>query len=167
MSGSPEDYGLFFADNRNDDLEVDLGMQRYGNFVIADFLERTAVEMNFRPLQLEAGLHHGLADVANADGAEEFSFLADLAQDLQGHAGHPRGARLRFSERIGLGHFKLGALRLELGAVLFVGSDRLAVGNKIVARETGFHLDLFAKVSQVAHFFKLNDFHRSNLEMCV
>jgi hypothetical protein len=52
--------------------------------VIADFLERTAVEMNFRPRQLEAGLLHGFTDVANADGAEEFSFLADLAQDLQG-----------------------------------------------------------------------------------
>jgi len=27
MRGSPEDYGLFFADNRNDDFEVDLGVK--------------------------------------------------------------------------------------------------------------------------------------------
>src|SRR3989344_1599820 len=154
MSCSAENFGLFFADDRNDDFEADLGVQQYGNLVIANILERTAVEMDLGFDELESGLLHGLADIAGTDGTEEFALFAHLAHDLQGNAGHTLGARLGFAEHIGLRHLKLGALRLELGTVLVVGGYRLAIGNKIVAGKTGLDLDLFAEGPEITHLFK-------------
>src|SRR5581483_11501225 len=154
------------ADDRDDNFDVDLWMQRDVNFVIADRLDRPRGKMNFGFYQLEAGRGHRFGDVARADRTEHGAVFAYLAYDLHRGAFDLRGARACAVERIGLGLLQLRAAQFELGFVLGVRNHGLAVRNQVIARKTGAHFDLFAEAAEVTYFFQQNNFHRRFLSGC-
>src|SRR5690606_34009474 len=98
-------------------------------------------------------------DVPVRDRTVHGAVLGHLAHDLHGEAVQLLRALARPGEGFVLRALELGAARFELRAVLRGRRDRLAVGNEIVARESGPHLHLVAEPAEVADLFEQNDFH--------
>src|SRR3989344_3647270 len=79
---------LLLADDRDDNFEVDFRMQRHRHLVVAHFLDRPAVEVNFGLGEFVTGRVHGIANILDADGTKELAFFADLAHPLHRGAAH-------------------------------------------------------------------------------
>ncbi len=129
-------------------------MQGQRHFVRTDGFQRAFRQMNLGFCQRLTGLGHGLGYVHRTHRTEQLAFFAGPAHHGHRGVGNGLGAGLGFRQ-LGLGGgFQFLAALLELGLVLGIGGGRYALGDQVVTRITGPHLDQIAQVAQVLHLFQ-------------
>ena len=131
-------------------------MQAGRSFVVADGLD--GLHADDLAVELDALGGERLGQVGGRDGTEEFALLG-LDGQRERETLDRAGQRLRIGQNLGI---LMGALAQVLGQHL-LGRSRgglgEALGNQVVVRITGFHVDDVVGVTQVLHIFDQNDFH--------
>ncbi|CAN1721423.1 protein of unknown function [Hyphomicrobium sp. 1Nfss2.1] len=107
----------------------------------------------------EASRRDGLGDVARRNRAVELTGVAGRADGNEDLAIEPLGNGFGFLLQLEVVGFELGALRIEVLAVLFRRAQRLLLRQKEIAGIAVLHVDDVAHLSKTANALKQNNLH--------
>jgi hypothetical protein len=118
-----------------------------------------ALEDDLAAIDGEAAGGDRLGNVARGDGAVELTGIAGRADGDEGLAVELRGNGLGFLLQLEVVRLELGALALEVSAVLRRGAQRLLLRQQDVARVSVLDVDDVAHLAEAADALQENDFH--------